>query len=163
LVFDSADSPDCVAAFFEEIGWSGYAFPRMAKPENALAPAIGVLWGCWHIPVINYLGTAVPHGNPWFPYFVAFATAMTAMRVLIAWLYSNTRSVVLAQFLHLSSTGSLVVLSPSHVSASQEVFWYAVYAAALWIIVAVVAAIFGKRLTGRRGLETNQRHRRDAS
>ncbi len=136
------------AAFFEEIGWSGYAFPKMAKAEDALVPAIalGLLWGCWHIPVINYLGTAVPHGSYWFPYFLAFAAAMTAMRVLIAWLYSNTESVVLAQFLHLSSTGSLVVLSPSRVSAPQEVFWYAMYAAVLWIAVALVAVAFGKTL-----------------
>ncbi|HKQ86151.1 MAG TPA: CPBP family intramembrane glutamic endopeptidase [Candidatus Acidoferrales bacterium] len=140
-----------VAAFFEEIGWTGYAFPKMAKGENALVPAIalGVLWGCWHVPVINYLGTAVPHGSYWFPYFLAFASAMTAMRVLIAWLYSNTRSVALAQLLHLSSTGSLVVLSPSRVSASQEVFWYAVYAVVLWMGVAIVAVAFGKTLVRR--------------
>lgn len=139
------------AAFFEEIGWTGYAFPKMAKLDNALVPAIGlgVLWGCWHIPVINYLGAAVPHGNYWFPYFLAFVAAMTAMRVLIAWLYSNTRSVALAQLLHLSSTGSVVVLSPSRVSASQEVFWYAVYAVVLWMGVALVTVAFGKTLVRR--------------
>lgn len=136
------------AAFFEEIGWTGYAFPRMARGENALAPAIllGLLWGCWHIPVINYLGTAVPHGKYWLPYFLVFTAAMTAMRVLIAWLYTNTESVVLAQLLHLSSTGSLVVLSPSRVSAPQEVFWYGVYAAALWIVVGAIVLFSGKTL-----------------
>ena len=140
-----------VAAFVEEIGWTGYAFPKMAEGENALMPAIalGILWGCWHIPVINYLGAAVPHGDYWFPYFLAFAAAMTAIRVLIAWLYSNTRSVALTQLLHLSSTGSLVVLSPSRVSASQEVFWYAVYAVVLWMGVALVAVVFGKTLVRR--------------
>ncbi len=139
------------AAFFEEIGWTGYVFPKMVKPGNALVPALalGVLWGCWHIPVINYLGTAVPHGSYWFPYFLAFASAMTSMRVLIVWLYSNTQSVALAQLLHLSSTGSLVVLSPSHVSAPQEAFWYAIYAAALWLAVAIVAVARGKALAPR--------------
>jgi uncharacterized protein len=139
------------AAFFEEIGWTGYAFPKMARSGNALAPAIllGLLWGCWHIPVINYLGTAVPHGKYWLPYFLAFTGAMMAMRVLIAWLYRNTESVALAQLLHFSSTAGLVVLSPSHVSAAQEVLWYAVYAAALWIIVGFVVAVCGKGLTVR--------------
>jgi uncharacterized protein len=138
-----------VAGFFEEIGWMGYAFPKMRRPGNALGPAIllGLLWGAWHIPVIDYLGTATPHGAYWFPFFLAFTAAMTAMRVLIAWTYSNTQSVVLAQLLHASSTGSLVIFSPPGVTAAQESQWYAAYAAALWLVVAIIATTFGKELT----------------
>jgi uncharacterized protein len=137
-----------VAGFFEEIGWMGYAFPKMRRADNALAPAIllGLLWGAWHIPVIDYLGTFTPHGAYWFPFFLAFTAAMTAMRVLIAWIYSNTKSVLLAQLLHASSTGSLVIFSPPGVTAAQESLWYAVYAAVLWLVVAAIAATFGKRL-----------------
>jgi len=72
---------------------------------------------------------------------------MTAMRVLIAWVYSSTNSVLLAQLLHASSTGSLVVFSRARVTAAQELLWYAIYAAALWLVVAIVLATFGKRLT----------------
>jgi hypothetical protein len=63
---------------------------------------------------------------------------MTATRVLIAWMYANTKSVLLAQLMHASSTGSLVVLSPSLVTAGQEALWYGVYACALWVAVAAV-------------------------
>ncbi len=138
-----------VAGFFEEIGWMGFAFPKMRRVDDPLVPAIllGLLWGAWHIPVIDYLGTSTPHGAYWFPFLLAFTAAMTAMRVLIAWVYSNTNSVLLAQLLHTSSTGSLVVFSPGRVTAAQESLWYAVYAAALWLVVAVVFATFGKRLT----------------
>jgi hypothetical protein len=76
---------------------------------------------------------------------------MTAMRVLIAWIYTNTKSVLLCQLLHASSTGSLVAFSPPHVTASQESLWYAVYAAALWLIVALVITTGGKRLSMRSG------------
>ena len=72
---------------------------------------------------------------------------MTAMRVLIAWVYTNTKSVLLAQLLHACSTGSLVIFSPSRVTAAQETLWYAVYAAALWLVVAILAVIYGERLT----------------
>jgi len=138
-----------VAGFFEEIGWMGYAFPKMRRADNALAPAIllGLLWGTWHIPVIDYLGTSTPHGAYWFPFFLAFAAALTAMRVLIAWIYSNTKSVLLAQLLHASSTGSLVIFSPPRVTAAQESLWYAIYAAALWLGVAIIATTYGRRLT----------------
>ena len=135
------------AGFFEEIGWTGYALPKMSK-DRVLLPSIllGLLWGTWHLPVINYLGTATPHGTYWFPYFLAFTTAMTAMRVVIAWVYTNTRSVVLAQLLHASSTGSLVVFSPARVNAAQETQGYCVYAAALWVVVAILAVKYGKGL-----------------
>jgi membrane protease YdiL (CAAX protease family) len=136
------------AGFFEEIGWMGYAFPKMSQ-DSSLAPAVllGLLWGVWHLPVVDYLGTTTPHGAFWFPYFVAFAAAMTAMRVVIAWVYANTKSVLLAQFMHISSTGSLVIFSPARVTAAQETLWYSVYAIALWIVVAAVAVRWGKRLT----------------
>jgi membrane protease YdiL (CAAX protease family) len=141
-----------VAGFFEEIGWMGYAFPKMRRPDNALAPAIllGLLWGCWHIPVIDYLGTSTPHGAYWLPFFLAFTAALAAMRVLIAWVYTHTKSVLLAQLLHACSTGSLVVFSPPRVSAAQESLWYAIYAAALWLLVALIATTFGKRLSPQR-------------
>jgi len=138
-----------VAGFFEEIGWMGYAFPKMAQTGRVLGAAVllGVLWGTWHMPVIDYLGTATPHGPYWLQYFLAFTAAMTAMRVLIAWIYTNTKSVAVAQLMHASSTGSLVVFSPGGVTARQETMWYAVYAAALWLVVALVAARYRPGLT----------------
>jgi membrane protease YdiL (CAAX protease family) len=140
-----------VPGFVEEIGWSGYVFPKMQARYGSLRGSLllGVLWGLWHLPVINYLGAAYPHGSYWLPYALAFIVAMTAMRVLIAWVYTNTTSVLLAQLLHVSSTASLVVLGPSPVSPAQEALWYAVYALVLWGIVAVVLAIYGSQLVRR--------------
>jgi hypothetical protein len=43
--------------------------------------------------------------------------------------------VLSTQLMHACSTGSLVIFSPPGVSASQEAFWYAVYAAALWLVI----------------------------
>lgn len=136
------------AGLLEEIGWTGYAFPKMCARQSAVRAAIllGMLWGAWHLPVIDYLGTATPHGRYWFPYFCAFVLAMTAMRVLIAWTYTNTESVTLAQLMHISSTGSLVVFSPNKVDAELETLWFLVYALALWIVVAVVANRYGAAL-----------------
>jgi ABC-type sugar transport system permease subunit len=79
---------------------------------------------------------------------VSFAAVVIAMRVLIAWLYANSGSVLGAQLMHASSTGFLVVLSPPGVSPSQEAMWYLVYAAVLWAVVGVVVAHYGASLTG---------------
>jgi len=139
------------AGFLEEIGWSGYAYPRMCGKLTPLSASIllGLLWGLWHLPVIDFLGTATPHGKYLPAYFLAFTVAMTAMRVLISWMYTNTKSILLTQLMHATSTGSLVFFSPSHVNAAQEATWYAAYAVALWIVVGVVVAIFGKQLMQR--------------
>lgn len=137
-----------VAGFLEEIGWMGFAFRAMSVQRSELSAAvlIGLLWGFWHLPVIDFLGTTSPHGSYLFPYFLAFTAVMTAIRVIIAWLYANTGSVFLAQLMHVSSTGSLVALSPPVVTARQEVIWYGVYAGILWIVVALVVYKTGVRL-----------------
>lgn len=134
-----------VAGCFEEIGWTGFAYPRMSARFGALGGAIvlGILWGIWHFPVVDSLGAASPHGRYLPEYFAAFVAAMVAMRVLIAWLYTNTGSVLAAQLLHACSTASLVALSAPHVSPAQEALWYAAYAGLLWVVAALVVARFG--------------------
>jgi membrane protease YdiL (CAAX protease family) len=137
-----------IAGFLEEIGWMGFAFRALSIQRSELSAAvlIGLLWGFWHLPVIDFLGTASPHGSYLFPYFLAFITAMTAIRVIIAWVNVNTGSVFLAQLLHVSSTGSLVAFSPPLVTARQEVIWYGVYAGILWVVVALVVSKTGVHL-----------------
>ncbi len=136
------------AGLFEEIGWTGFALPRMAIGGDALGSSLllGVAWSCWHLPVVNYLGSASPHGDYWAAYSLVFALAMTAMRVLICWLYVNSKSLMLAQLMHMSSTGSLVVFSASRASAAQEALWYGIYGLLLWGCVAVVMKAYGRSL-----------------
>lgn len=138
------------AGFLEEIGWSGFAFPKMRLQSNALTAAtvVGLLWGVWHVPVVSFLGAAAPHGAYWLPFALVFIAAMTAMRILVSWIYSNTRSVLLCQLMHVASTGALVIFSP-RVTPRQEVVWYGLYAGLLWLAVAAVVWIFGTQLTMR--------------
>ena len=136
-----------LAGLLEEIGWTGFALPRLLQLGSAVRQGVilGVLWGLWHLPVVDFLGAATPHGAFWLPFAVTFIAAMTAVRVLIVWVYVNTESVGMAQLLHAASTGALVVLSPQ-VTPIQEVQWYMIYAAALWLVVALVCVSFGKGL-----------------
>ena len=102
-----------LAGFLEEIGWTGFAYPKL-RQRFAVLPAaaiLGLFWGLWHAPVIDFLGSASPHGKALPAFFAAFVAAMAAMRVLIAWFYERTQSIALAQLIHISSTGALVVFS----------------------------------------------------
>ena len=135
-----------IAGFVEEIGWTGFAFPTMAKKASALwvSIALGIVWVVWHIPVIDYLGAASPHGHYWLAYFVGLAAAMSAMRVLICWAYTNTGSLLLAQLMHMVSTGCLVAFGPSRVTGGEEALWYGSYGIVLWLMVAIVVSVCGK-------------------
>jgi len=63
--------------------------------------------------------------------------------------FSHLYQRLMAQLMHVSSTGSLslVMFSAPRVTSQQEVLWYGLYATVLWFTVAVVVRIFGKRFT----------------
>ena len=44
----------CIAALGEEIGWSGFLVPQLAKQYRftTVALARGVIWSVWHYPMI---------------------------------------------------------------------------------------------------------------
>jgi membrane protease YdiL (CAAX protease family) len=133
------------AGFTEEVGWTGFAYPRMSAGWGARTAAcvLGLLWGLWHLPVVDSLGAASPHGVWWPAFFAAFIALVSGLRVLIGWVYSNTGSVLLPQLLHASSTGSLVVLGAAHVTPAQETLWYALYGVVLWGVAAVALVHWG--------------------
>ena len=136
-----------LAGFFEEIGWTGFATPRMQLKHSALTVGIllGVLHSLWHVAA-DYLTASAARGVYWMPRFAMFLVAMTAMRALVVWVYTNTRSVLLAQLMHTSSTGSLSTLVPLSLSPKNDTIFYGVYAVALWAAVIVVVARHGKHM-----------------
>jgi len=139
------------AGFFEEIGWTGYAFPKLRLNQNFIRASIilGFFWGLWHLPVIDFLGAASPHGGYLFLFFIAFIAILTAMRVFITWIYSNTNSSPLAQFMHAVSTGCLAMLGPAALTPTQETLWYSLYAFILWITVLIIFRFKDRKNTNR--------------
>jgi membrane protease YdiL (CAAX protease family) len=136
------------AGFLEEIGWTGYAYPKMQKKFGALRAALflGLMHGLWHIGP-NYLFEGSSLGVYWLPRFtVMWMVAMVAMRVILVWIYTNTGSLLLAQLTHASSTGALVVFGPSPIAPASETLWWGIYAIVLWIVAGIIIAKFGEDL-----------------
>jgi membrane protease YdiL (CAAX protease family) len=129
------------AGFLEEIGWTGYAFPKMRMKYSFVKTSVllGFIWGLWHLPVIDFLGAASPHGKYVILFAFAFISAMAAIRVIISWIYLKTNSIILAQLMHAVSTSSLVIFGPNLVSPAQESLWYMLYAGFLWITIFIFA------------------------
>jgi membrane protease YdiL (CAAX protease family) len=139
------------AGIFEEIGWTGFAYPKMRLKYGTLRSILflGFLHGVWHV-VAGYLGEGQIYGGYWLPRFIVmWIFAMTAMRVILVWIYSNTGSLLLAQLTHASSTASLVILGPSPISPANETFWWAIYAGVLWMAAFVILVRYGNQLVKR--------------
>jgi uncharacterized protein len=140
-----------VVGYFEEIGWTGFALPKLQLKYSPLTASLmlGVLWGFWHI-LADYFGNSASMEVLWLPYFIfGFVAAMAATRVLIAWAYNQTGSILLAQLMHASSTGFLAALgisASSPMGPSGYALSFVVYAVALWLVVAILVARYGKRL-----------------
>jgi membrane protease YdiL (CAAX protease family) len=71
----------------EELGWRGYAFPRLQKRHGALIASVilGVIWAGWHIPAWYMQGSGQDMIS--FPVFVV---STTAAAIVFAWLYNST-------------------------------------------------------------------------
>lgn len=92
----------------EEIGWRGFALPRMQSRFGALRGTLllGILWVGWHLP--HYL-TPAQRGGPGVSFtfllgnFAIFFVMVMALNVIFAWVFNHTRgSVFIAILLHAS-------------------------------------------------------------
>lgn len=146
-----------IVGFLEETGWMGFAYPRMEGLHSALATALllGFLHVLWHLAA-DYLGASGSQGAYWLPRFLAFCVAMIAMRVILVWVYANTKSLLLAQLMHASSTGFLLVLVPLSLTPAQDTLFYLVYAVALGAAALLIVARYGKDLRSKHDQEQRQ-------
>ena len=97
--------------FFEEIGWRGFALPRMQRRYGPLAGSLvlGVLWALWHLPLFLVPDWDTPHGGPLdVALFIVIAVGMS---VVLTWVFNNTRgSVLIAILAHGSFNMSAVAM-----------------------------------------------------
>jgi membrane protease YdiL (CAAX protease family) len=93
----------------EEIGWRGYALPRMAA-RMGYGPAsvvLGLIWGLWHLPLF-FLPGADQNGQS----LPTFVLGVTALSVAIAWLYAHTRGSLLMTMLMHSAVNQTIGIVP---------------------------------------------------
>lgn len=129
-----------LAGLFEEVGWTGFATPRMQRRFGVLTGGLilGAAWMLWH-GLADLWGSVETYGTWYAPHFLLWLAALTAYRVLMGWVYSRTASLLVGQLMHASFTGSQFLLSPAAASTAQNILWYAVFAAGLWLLAAVAA------------------------
>jgi membrane protease YdiL (CAAX protease family) len=136
-----------IAGFLEEMGWMGFAYPKMSGKASVLSTSIylGIIHGFWHIAA-DFLGNSNAFGGYWLPYFFGFFLHVVALRVMIVWVYSNTESLLLAILMHASSTGFFGILISTTMAPQYWVIFYNVYGVVLCLVASIVAIKYGKDL-----------------
>lgn len=133
------------AGFFEELGWTGFVVPRLRLRHGILTTGliVGFLWGVWHLPLFS--GRGSPSGMPLALYLsVLLFSFLPPFRVLMVWLYARTESLLLVIIMHAGLSATSLILQPP--TGVEAVAYDLVFATALWVVVAVVAAVNRGRL-----------------
>jgi len=92
---------------FEEPGWSGFALPRLQRVHSPLVGGLilGSLWALWHLPgflIPSQALTDIPPRGTVLD-FVVFSLALIGLRLIMQWVFNNTRgSVLVAILVHAS-------------------------------------------------------------
>ncbi len=136
------------AGFFEETGWTGFAFPRMSLRKSMLGAALllGTVHAVWHI-FPDYLSNfGAMGGYYWGLYTAGFLTHVVALRVLIVWVYANTDSLLLATLMHGSSSGFYGLFAFNLVDPELRAILFIVYGTVLWLPAIAVSLKYGKTL-----------------
>ncbi len=134
-----------LAAGLEELGWTGFAAPRLRLRYGVLTVGliVGVAWAAWHVPV-TLAGSDNPSGSLslalWLPPMVFYAGTLPAFRVLMVWVYDRTGSLLVAILMHASLTGSTVVILAPQATGMPLIAYYLALAAGLWLIVGLIHA-----------------------
>jgi membrane protease YdiL (CAAX protease family) len=87
----------------EELGWRGFALPRLQTRFSALTSSLilGLMWSLWHLPV--YLPSFESGGVPYW----WFTAHILAESIIYTWAYNNTGgSLVISTLLHMVSNFS---------------------------------------------------------
>ncbi len=131
------------AGIFEEIGWTGFAIPRLRLRYGLLTTGliVGTLWGVWHF-LVNFWSSGTSSGELSLTLLLhsgLFSVGiLPAYRMLMVQVYDRTGSLFLAMLMHMSLTTGNILFVPLATEVCG-VTWTLVVAATLWVIVAAVA------------------------
>lgn len=104
----------------EEIGWRGYALPRLSHRFGlgTASLVLGIIWALWHLPLFYLPGADTYHQS-----FPIYALQVTALSVAFAWLYAQTQgSLLLTMLLHAAINNTKDIVPSIAVPAATHPF-----------------------------------------
>jgi membrane protease YdiL (CAAX protease family) len=131
----------------EELGWRGYALPRLAAHLGLAGASIllGGLWALWHLPLFF-----LPNTGSTGQSFPLYLLQVTALSVTMAWLYWKTEgSLLLVMLLHASVNNTTGIVPAAVAGAMAPLSFRGSLVAWLTVLLSwVVAAPLLARMRG---------------
>lgn len=137
-----------LVALFEEVGWSGFAIPRLRQRYGLFATAllVGLVWGAWHFPPFWEADTFAG-GLPFMLLLVRLFSWLPAYRLLMVWVYDHTESLLVVMLMHASLVAAQFTLFPTALAGMTALTAILTWAVMLWLAVAAVAVINRRQLS----------------
>ena len=141
-----------VAGTFEELGWTGFAVPRLRRQHGLLATALplGLIWGTWHFPAF-WRADSFAGMLPLVLLLVQLFGWLPAYRVLLVAVHDRIRSLPVVILMHASLSASRLILAQQGLSDAQSLTNLLTWAALLWV-AAGVAVLADRRQPAERSL-----------
>jgi membrane protease YdiL (CAAX protease family) len=127
----------------EELGWRGYALPRLTDRWGWRSGSLvlGVIWAVWHLPLF-YMPGADTYGQS----FPLYLSQVTGLSVAIAWLYGRVEGSLVPVMLMHASLNNLTNIVPGvarpaaspwlpHAALQGWLTAGAIWVAAIWFLV----------------------------
>jgi membrane protease YdiL (CAAX protease family) len=130
---------------FEELGWSGFAVPRLKQRYGILNTGliVGFVWGAWHFPPF-WKGDTFTATFPLILLLGQLFSWLPPYRILMVWVYDRTESLFLSVLMHASLMAGLSALVPAELSGTTLLTWILSWAAVLWVVSGVLTMSAGK-------------------
>ncbi|MCL4859139.1 MAG: CPBP family intramembrane metalloprotease [Caldilineaceae bacterium] len=133
--------------FLEELGWTGFATPRLRQRYGILTTGliVGVLWGAVHFSVIFWMSGGAIGGVPLARFLTVrgldlLVGGLVAFRVLMVWVYDRTGgSLLVAMLMHATLTASMLILGPPAIAGVVFLTYCLAISVATWVVVGGVA------------------------
>jgi membrane protease YdiL (CAAX protease family) len=122
-----------VFAIPEELGWRGYALPKLLQRRTPLAAAliVGVIWGSLHLALL--LPGMMNEGAPPLPTLLGLASSS----VLFTWLYIHSGGSILVTTIFHAAQSFFVIVNDG-IPLEQQAWLMAVVYSILALIVVVI-------------------------
>ena len=124
---------------WEEVGWRGFALPRLQQKYSDLAIALGMglIWSLWHLPLMlnpdNLMASL-----PWYGEIVFSLT----LSVIYVWLYNQTqRSLLFVTVFHALSNTVAYILLELRVFISS----YLTVVGVIFVLALAIVLVYGPK------------------
>jgi uncharacterized protein len=124
-----------IVGLFEEVGWRGFALPRLQRRLDALRAALvlGVLWALWHLPEL--ISDPTRQRPP-----LQFVLLALALSVIFTWLYNSTNgSLPIVIICHAAIDTAGRYMLPEFFNGGYQVVWW--FMVGLYVVIAVIVVL----------------------